>query len=60
VVVRCGGWRARLPSADEPLELTGDGAWIDGLRAVCAAAWSVERISEQAAASALKTLSQSA
>ena len=33
----CGGWTARR-GADR-LELTGDGERIDGLRALCAAAW---------------------
>jgi len=33
----CGGWTARL--AGDRLELTGDGERIDGLRALCAAAW---------------------
>ncbi|HET9383075.1 MAG TPA: HAD hydrolase-like protein, partial [Streptomyces sp.] len=36
-VFRCGGWTAR-PGA-ERLELDGDGGVIDGLRALCAAAW---------------------
>jgi glycerol 3-phosphatase-2 len=37
----CGGWTA-APAADGdgPLTLTGDGAAIDGLRALAAAAWS--------------------
>ncbi|MHC5257235.1 HAD hydrolase-like protein [Streptomyces sp. UC4497] len=34
---RCGGWTARAGSGE--LELEGDGAAIDGLRALCAAAW---------------------
>ena len=33
----CGGWTARV--AKDRLELDGDGARIDGLRALCAAAW---------------------
>ncbi|RII18921.1 putative hydrolase YutF [Streptomyces sp. YIM 130001] len=33
---RCGGWTARAAGA---LELTGEGAPLDGLRALCAAAW---------------------
>ncbi|MFD5712831.1 HAD hydrolase-like protein [Streptomyces pharetrae] len=36
---RCGGWTAAAGS--ERLELTGDGAVLDGLRALCAAAWTV-------------------
>jgi HAD superfamily hydrolase (TIGR01450 family) len=34
---RCGGWTATAGAAQ--LELTGDGAALDGLRALCAAAW---------------------
>ena len=57
VVIRCGGWQARRSPGESPgLELTGEGAWIDGLRALCAAAWSGEQVSEDAAAPALKTL----
>jgi hypothetical protein len=33
----CGGWTAHL--AGNQLELAGDGERIDGLRALCAAAW---------------------
>ncbi|MCW5251097.1 MULTISPECIES: HAD hydrolase-like protein [unclassified Streptomyces] len=34
---RCGGWTAT--AGPERLELAGDGAALDGLRALCAAAW---------------------
>ncbi|MFC7897690.1 HAD hydrolase-like protein [Streptomyces sp. NPDC057381] len=34
---RCGGWTATAGA--ERLELEGDGAVLDGLRALCAAAW---------------------
>ena len=34
----CGGWTAE-PGGDW-LRVSGSGAWIDGLRALCAAAWS--------------------
>ncbi|MER7057821.1 HAD-IIA family hydrolase [Streptomyces sp. NPDC000351] len=34
---RCGGWKAT--AGEERLELEGDGAALDGLRALCAAAW---------------------
>ncbi|MGY0022989.1 HAD hydrolase-like protein [Streptomyces sp. cg35] len=34
---RCGGWTA--VAGDERLELEGDGDALDGLRALCAAAW---------------------
>jgi glycerol 3-phosphatase-2 len=36
----CGGWQAAV--ADGALTLEGDGSRDDGLRAACAAAWSVE------------------
>ena len=36
----CGGWTARRDG--DRLELTGDGERIDGLRALCAAAWTQE------------------
>jgi len=35
----CGGWTASAAAADGPLTLTGEGAAIDGLRALAAAAW---------------------
>ncbi|MEU3734921.1 HAD hydrolase-like protein [Streptomyces sp. NPDC033538] len=38
---RCGGWKAT--AGEERLELEGDGAALDGLRALCAAAWTVGR-----------------
>ncbi|GAA3239951.1 hypothetical protein GCM10020256_61520 [Streptomyces thermocoprophilus] len=34
---RCGGWTAT--AGDTRLELDGDGEVLDGLRALCAAAW---------------------
>jgi HAD superfamily hydrolase (TIGR01450 family) len=37
---RCGGWTARLDDGRQRLELTGSGEPIDGLRALCGAAWS--------------------
>ncbi|WP_394435182.1 HAD hydrolase-like protein [Streptomyces sp. SGAir0957] len=36
---RCGGWTAS--AGEERLELEGDGEAMDGLRALCAAAWTV-------------------
>jgi HAD superfamily hydrolase (TIGR01450 family) len=53
---RCGGWQAALPGGAGPVELTGDGPWIDGLRALCAAAWSAGEITEDMVAPALKAL----
>jgi glycerol 3-phosphatase-2 len=52
----CGGWQARGPAGPAPLELTGGGAWIDGLRALCAAAWSGEQVAAEMAAQALEVL----
>ena len=37
---RCGGWTARLQSGRGEFDLAGAGEPIDGLRALCAAAWS--------------------
>jgi hypothetical protein len=53
---RSGGWLARWPGGSGPLELTGDGAWIDGLRALCAAAWAAEHVSADTVAPALAAL----
>ncbi len=38
---RCGGWTASLAGGDRWLAVSGEGDAIDGLRALCAAAWSV-------------------
>jgi glycerol-1-phosphatase len=51
---RCGGWAARL--AGDRLELTGGGERIDGLRALCAAAWADSRVTEESARSAIQRL----
>jgi len=53
---RSGGWLARWPGGSDPFELTGDGAWIDGLRALCAAAWAAEHVSADTVAPALAAL----
>jgi glycerol-1-phosphatase len=55
----CAGWTARL--AGDRLELDGDGERIDGLRALCAAAWADadetdKRVSPEAARTALQRL----
>jgi glycerol-1-phosphatase len=55
---RCGGWRAVCPGGSSPIELNGDGAWIDGLRALCAAAWAAGHVSEDMVTPALKVLGQ--
>ncbi|GGX99987.1 HAD-IIA family hydrolase [Streptomyces anandii] len=36
---RCGGWTASASADAGRLEVTGDGEALDGLRALCAAAW---------------------
>ena len=55
----CGGWTARI--VKDRLELDGDGARIDGLRALCAAAWAEPdepdtSVSPEAAQDALQRL----
>ena len=53
----CGGWTVRLTSE---LEVTGSGEPIDGLRALCAAAWSADAVTAEMAHSALGKLGFSA
>ena len=53
----CGGWTARLDG--DRMELTGDGERIDGLRVLCAAAWTQEAadsVSEEAVRPAIERL----
>jgi HAD superfamily hydrolase (TIGR01450 family) len=50
----CGGWTARW--AQEQLELTGDGERIDGLRALCAAAWAGESVTAESVRPAIGRL----
>jgi len=50
----CCGWRAAATGGRA--ELSGSGAAIDGLRALCAAAWSAGGVSAEAAANALARL----
>ncbi len=53
----CGAWTARMDG--DRLELTGDGERIDGLRALCAAAWTQEAadsVSEEAVRPAIERL----
>jgi len=50
----CGGWTARLDG--DWLELTGDGERIDGLRALCAAAWAADSVSEESVRPAIERL----
>ena len=51
----CGGWRAAVDGSGRSV-VTGSGAPMDGLRALCAAAWSAREVSEPAAAAALAEL----
>jgi hypothetical protein len=59
---RCGGWTARLaggPGGDgqgAQLEISGAGAALDGLRALCAAAWSSGQVSAESVRSAVGQL----
>jgi glycerol-1-phosphatase len=55
---RCGGWTARLDG--HRLELDGAGQRIDGLRALCAAAWSGDGITAESARPAVERLEDSA
>jgi HAD superfamily hydrolase (TIGR01450 family) len=50
----CGGWTARLDG--DRLELTGDGERIDGLRALCAAAWAAGSVSAESVRPAVQRL----
>jgi glycerol-1-phosphatase len=50
----CGGWQATMGGGQATV--TGSGAAIDGLRALCAAAWSAAEVSEQAVAAVLPRL----
>jgi glycerol 3-phosphatase-2 len=50
----CQGWTARW-SGDQ-LELSGDGRRIDALRALCAAAWSRDEVTEDAIKDALSKI----
>jgi HAD superfamily hydrolase (TIGR01450 family) len=50
----CGGWTARLDAGR--LELAGGGDRIDGLRALCAAAWDGDGVTAESAHAASKRL----
>jgi ribonucleotide monophosphatase NagD (HAD superfamily) len=52
----CGGWTARRSADSEPLQLAGSGAPLDGLRALCAAAWAGPQVTAEMAAAALALL----
>ena len=51
----CGGWHARWPAPDR-LALGGGGDGMDGLRALCGAAWSADQASAAAVTPALRQL----
>jgi glycerol-1-phosphatase len=51
---RCGGWSARRDG--DRLELTGSGDRVDGLRALCAAAWSGDGVTAESARAAARRL----
>jgi glycerol-1-phosphatase len=50
----CGDWTARRDQ--DRLELAGGGERIDGLRALCAAAWAGGRVTEESVRSAIQRL----
>jgi glycerol-1-phosphatase len=54
--VECAGWTARRESPDRQIDLTGDGEPIDGLRALCALAWSGPQVTADLVDPALKML----
>jgi glycerol 3-phosphatase-2 len=45
---RCGGWTATVTGGEDWLAVSGDGDPIDGLRALCAAAWSAGDVDDSA------------
>ena len=45
---RCGGWTATVTGGEDWLAASGDGDPIDGLRALCAAAWSAGDVDDSA------------
>jgi ribonucleotide monophosphatase NagD (HAD superfamily) len=53
---RCGGWTARRTDGESPLVLEGSGDPIDGLRALCAAAWSADHVTPEMIRTALAAL----
>jgi glycerol 3-phosphatase-2 len=53
---QCGGWTAELDAEAGQLRLSGSGDPMDGLRALCAAAWSGGKVTPEMAASAVQRL----
>jgi len=54
----CGGWRAHR-AGDQPIVLAGSGDPVDGLRALCAAAWSAGQAGPAMVEPALAVLARS-
>ncbi len=52
---RCGGWHVSW-QAPGPLAIDGSGDAVDGLRALCAAAWSADQVTADAVTPALAQL----
>ena len=52
----CGGWRAYGGHDGTELSLDGAGDPVDGLRALCAAAWSLDQVSPEMIRPALAAL----
>ena len=57
---RCGGWTSRYAGPGRRLALDGSGDSMDGLRALCAAAWSADQVTAEMVAPGLSTLRLSA
>jgi HAD superfamily hydrolase (TIGR01450 family) len=53
---QCGGYTARLDSEAGKLDLSGSGDPMDGLRALCGAAWSGGKVTAEMAARAVQGL----
>ena len=53
---RCGGWVAHRPDGESALVMEGSGDAIDGLRALCAAAWSAGHVTPEMIRPALAAL----
>jgi glycerol-1-phosphatase len=57
----CGGWRAAWAAGGGHIELSGHGDRVDGLRALCAAAWHADApVAVEAVAAALERLEDGA
>jgi hypothetical protein len=57
----CGGWRAAWATGGDHIELSGRGDSLDGLRALCVAAWGTDApVAPEAVATALDRLQEAA